>query len=97
MLAKNLPLGKALGKVPARILLDIISAWKSLFAGQGIYFFAVMEAHFAFLKWLLVNRRQSVFPVSKKGAVNGWYRGSVVWMHFIRRKKTFAEIVRNKS
>ncbi len=97
MLAKNLPFFKALGKVPMRILLDIISAWKSLLAGEAIYFFAIFEAHAAFLKWLLFNRGQSVFPVSRKAPVKGWYKGSIVWMHFIMGKKTFAEIVKNKS
>lgn len=97
MLAKNLPLGQALWKIPFRFLLDAISACKSLLAGQSIYFLAIGEAHLAFLKWMLVKQKQSVFPVRRKGEVSGWFMHSVAWQHFIRGKKTFAEIVRRKS
>ncbi|HEY8397597.1 MAG TPA: glycosyltransferase family 2 protein [Flavihumibacter sp.] len=97
MLAKNLPWYVALWKIPFRFLLDSISAWKSLFEGQGIYFKAILEAHIGFIGWLLIRRKRSVFPISKKGQVKGWYKGSVVWAHFIRGKKHFSEIVDTKK
>jgi GT2 family glycosyltransferase len=97
MLAKNLPLEQALWKIPFRFLLDGVSAWKSLFAGQGIYFMAILEAHLAFVKWLLLKRQESVFPVRRKGPVGGWFLHSVAWQHFIKGKKTFSEIMRKKS
>ena len=95
MLAKNLPFWKALLTIPVRILLDIISGWKSLLSGEVVYFGAIMEAHAAFLKWILINRRRSVFPKSRKGELRGWFRGSIVWKHFILGKKTFREIIKN--
>ena len=97
MLAKNLPAAQLWWKIPFRFLLDAISAWKSLLAGQGVYFMAVMEAHLAFLKWVVLKRKESVFPVGRKGVIRGWFLHSVVWQHFIKGKKTFAEIVYGKS
>jgi GT2 family glycosyltransferase len=97
MVAKNLPLYQAIWTIPFRIVLDIISAWKSLFSGQGIYFMAVLEAHAAFAKWILFNRKQSLFPQKKSVKPDGWLKRSVVWQHFILGKKTFKEIVDDKS
>jgi len=97
MMAKNLPIGRALWTIPFRLLLDIISAWKSLLAGQLVYFLAILEAHLAFAKWMVMNRHQSVFPKKKNGLLNGLFKRSVVWQHFVLGKKTFSEIVENKS
>ena len=62
MLAKNLPKRQSFWKIPLRILMDFISAFKSLFAGQFVYFLAVGEAHLAFFKWLFFMQKSSVFP-----------------------------------
>jgi GT2 family glycosyltransferase len=97
MMAKNLPPGELLWKLPLRFLLDSISAWKSLFAGEAIYFWAILEAHMAFLKWLIFMRRKSVFPKKRRGNLRGWYSGSVVWQYFVAGKKTFREIVKEKA
>jgi hypothetical protein len=43
-----------------------------------------------------VGRKKSVFPISKKGKLQGWYAGSVVWQHFIKKKNSFSQIVANK-
>jgi GT2 family glycosyltransferase len=96
MLAKNLPLRQALWKIPFRLLLDTVSACKSLLEGQGVYFIAIFKAHIAFLGWIPGRRRKSVFPENKRGRLEGWYLGSVVWKHFVRGKTRFDEIV-NKN
>jgi len=96
MMAKNLPTSQALWKIPFRLLLDTVSAIKSLFEGQGVYFIAIFKAHFAFLGWIPGRRRKSVFPQKKTGRLEGWYTGSVVWKHFVRGKTRFEEIV-NKN
>jgi GT2 family glycosyltransferase len=96
MLAKNLPLHESIWKIPLRILMDFISAFKSLFAGQVVYFLAVGEAHLAFLKWMLFKQRKSVFPGKRKGVLSGWYPHSVAWKHFVVGKKRFDEIVDDK-
>ena len=97
MLTKNLPVGQAVWKVPFRMLLDAVSAWKSLLGGEATYFFAVMRAHAGFVRWLLFGKRKSCFPPRKTGLLLGWYDGSIVWKHFVSGKKTFAEIVGNKE
>jgi GT2 family glycosyltransferase len=96
MMAKNLPAGERMWKIPVRFLLDSISAWKSLLAGEGVYFMAILEAHLAFLKWVTFKRKESVFPQKKGGKLQGWYAGSVVWQYFVVGKKTFSEIVKGK-
>ncbi len=97
MLAKNLPLHRAIWTIPIRLLLDLISGWKSLFNGEVVYFAAILEAHLAFLKWIFVNRNQALFPKNRKGELKGWFHGSVVWQHFVLSKKTFSEIVKNRA
>ena len=96
MLAKNFSLASALWKIPFRIVLDAIAAYKELFSGNPGAYVAIFKAHFYFIKWLLVDKKQSVFPISKKGKVNGWYIGSVVWQYFIKKKTRFSEIISNK-
>ena len=67
MLAKNLPF-KKIWILPFRILLDAMAAWKGLLTGDGGYFFAILKAHFAFLKWLLFHPKENAqFPYSRKG------------------------------
>jgi GT2 family glycosyltransferase len=93
MLWKNLGIWEALRILPARFLLDAISAWKNLLDGQPSYFFAVMKSHFAFIQWLLFQQKKSVFPQHKTGKPTGKYDGSVVWQHFGKGKKLFSEII----
>jgi GT2 family glycosyltransferase len=93
MLAKNLPFLQAVGVIGTRFLLDAISAWKSLFEGQGTYFMAVVKAHGGFLHWLFLGRKESLFPKNKSGKVFGKFPKSIVWRHFILGKKRFSEIV----
>ncbi len=94
MLAKNLPAGEAFWKINFRFLLDIVSALKSLMGGEGRYFIAVIRAHFAFLRWVFIARKRN--KVKKNVDLKGYYKGSVVWSHFISGKKKFSEIVGQK-
>jgi GT2 family glycosyltransferase len=97
MLAKNLPVGEAIVKICCRFWLDAISALKSLLAGQGKYFMAVIEAHLAFLYWLFIKRKNSLFPVSRRGKLHGYWKKSIVWAHFVEGKNQFIEIVKKKN
>lgn len=96
MMAKNLPAWEAFWKINYRFWLDAVSAWKSLFSGEGTYFVAILEAHIAFFHWLFFTRKRSVFPVKKDGKLQGYFPKSVVWAHFILGKKKFTEIVKKK-
>lgn len=97
MMAKNLPKRQSFWKIPVRIMLDFISAFKSLFAGQFVYFLAVGKAHLAFFKWVIFKQKQSVFPNQRLTRLAGWYTHSVAWKHFVEGKETFDEIVHDKS
>ena len=96
MLAKNLSVGEALWRLPVRMMLDTVAAWKGLLSGSGGYFIAITKAHIYFIKWCLFNKKQSVFPASKNGVVQGLYKGSAVWEHFVKKKTKFSEIVQDK-
>ena len=96
MIYKNLPLRSRLSKIPVRIVLDAVAAWKALFAGDTGYFMAIARAHFHFVNWILFHQDKSLFPTDNKGVLAGWYHGSVVWDYFIKKKKRFSEIVVNK-
>lgn len=96
MMSKNLPLRQSLWKIPYRLLLDAVSAWKSLFAGEGIYFIAILEAHLSVLKWMAVSRSNSIFPVSRRGKLRGMYMRSIVWQHFIKGRTKFSELSSDK-
>lgn len=97
MMSKNLPVLKKLWIMPLRSMMDGISAWKGLLSGDGGYFVAVLRAQLAFSKWWLFYKGRSVFPVSRKGVLQGYYRGNLVWQHFIKKKRRFAEIVRKTN
>jgi GT2 family glycosyltransferase len=96
MQAKNLPFASAAWKIPFRISLDAVAAWQHVFKGDSGYFMAILKAHLHFFKWMIIDKKRSVFPVKKTGKPAGWYNGSVVWQYFIKKKKTFSEIVDNK-
>ncbi|MBC7933748.1 MAG: glycosyltransferase family 2 protein [Rhizobacter sp.] len=96
MLHKNLSTAERIKKIPLRFLLDGIAAWKALFSGDGGYFIAILKAHFHVIKWILFHQKESLFVADKKIIQSGIYNGSIVWDHFIKKKKTFFEIVGNK-
>jgi GT2 family glycosyltransferase len=93
MLSKNLPFSKKIMVVPVRNLLDAVSAWKGLLTGDGGYFVAIIRAHFAFIKWWLFYKNRSVFPGTRKGKLLGLLGKNVAWLHFVKKKKYFSEIV----
>lgn len=79
-----------------RLFLDAASAFKSLLKGDGGYFVAVFSAHLSFLKWIFVDNKKSVFPKNKKAVLDGYLKRSVAWLHFVKGKKKFSEIVYDK-
>ena len=97
MLYKNLGVFEKCWKIPYRIGLDALSAWKNLFKGETAYFKAVIKAHTAFLSWFFFHQKESLFPVKRSKSFAGLYPGNVVWMHFFRGIKTFTEIIAAKK
>jgi GT2 family glycosyltransferase len=93
MLAKNLPAGEKWWKIPYRIILDTVSAVKGLFSGDGGYFVAIFTAHLAFLYWLFFKRHKRKTVKKKLVQLKGLYKGNIAWQHFVKKKKSFSEIV----
>lgn len=93
MLAKNYPFKEKIWKIPFRILLDILAAFQGLLSGETAFFGGVIKAHASFAAWIFSNKKANVFPASRIGKPVGYYNGSVVWQYFIRKKKTFKEII----
>lgn len=96
MLYKNLPLAEKLWKIPFRISLDALSAWKGLLIGDGGYFLAILRAHLSFLKWIIFKQTKSIFPKKRVGSLSGKLNGNLVWLHFALKKKYFSEIIQHK-
>jgi len=94
MLTKNLPVHEKIWKLPFRFLLDAISAWKGLIAGDTSFFTAIYHAHidvikswFAFTKTTSSNR----LPLH---TLEGVHNKSIVWKHFVKGITTFKEIIK---
>lgn len=93
MLVKNLPLSQKMRVLPIRFLLDAVTAWRGLLSGEGGYFIAIIKAQFSFIRWLLFHQKDNWLPISRKGQLYGYFLKSIAWQFFIKKKKTFSEIV----
>jgi GT2 family glycosyltransferase len=94
MLTKNLPVGRR-WIIIARIMLDAVAAWKGLLTGNGGYFMAIFKAHLGFLKWIFTGSKEKLSPRLQYNQLSGVFKGNLIWQFFIKKKKTFAEIVQN--
>jgi hypothetical protein len=97
MLCKNLPWYEKLWKLPFRIALDAVSAWKGLLGGDKAFFIAIVNAHYALLKWMLFSPQK---PTRKRKPIRelaGVYGGMIVWDHFVNKRKKFTEILKRKD
>ncbi len=93
VMTRNLPAGEAWWKIPYRMALDQVSALKELFSGNFNYFRAVIRAHLAFIGWLLFHNKPKL-PVKKPlSSLSGVFHGNIVWEYFIRKKKSFGDIL----
>jgi hypothetical protein len=98
MLAKNLPWSEKWWKIPYRMALDQVSATKGLLSGEGGYFMAIIEAHFAFLYWILFgNKRWMPRKRRRITSLKGVFHGNLVWQHFVRKKTRFSEVIEAKK
>jgi len=96
MLYKNLARPSVFFILFFRMLLDVVAAYKALFAGDGQSFVAIAKAHLHFFKWILFKQKKSLFPASRNPKISGIYAGSIIWQYFIRKKNRFSEILGNK-
>lgn len=91
---KNLPFMGAIWKIPFRLLLNGVTACKSLLEGDSGYFRAISKAHRGYIRWIFTGKKAP--RANKHVQLAGWYHGSVVWDHFIKKRKTFLEIILRK-
>lgn len=96
MMAKNFTWQEIVWKIPFRMFLDNVAAAKGLLAGNFGYFLAIEKAHLHFIRWIFAKKRMEVFPKRISHELSGWYDGSVIWQHFVKKKTRFSEIVGGK-
>jgi hypothetical protein len=93
MLCKNLPFSEILWKLPFRLALDAISAWKGLFSGDTFFFTAIVKAHFALIGYILSGKVKRTAGAKRLKTLGGVYNGSLVFQYFIKKKQYFNKIV----
>ncbi len=97
MMAKNLPVSELLWKIPARIFLDMIAAYRSLIDANFSTFISIASAHMHFVEWVFLGKRGKKLCKIKMNALPGVYKGSIAWKYYVNRKKKYSEIVLNKK
>ena len=93
MLCKNLPAEELIWKIPVRMALDALAAWRGLLGGSITFFLAVAKAHGGFLIWYWLRKKGEMVPRTQEPALHGWLNSSLVWAYFARRKRKFQEII----
>lgn len=94
MLLKNFTFSEKLWKVPLRVLLDWLFAFKSLFQNDKSSFIAIFKAHAGVLRWVGNQYTYQKLPSKKITKFPGVYAGSLIWAYFIQKKKHFSEIIK---
>lgn len=96
LLFKNLPLLALLLRLPLRLLLDDVAALQALLLQRNPEVFAaIYRARFHFIKALpmLIEKRAQV---ARKSAFK-LSPVSVLWQYFVLRRKTYAQLLLNRS
>lgn len=94
MLAKNLPLRESMFRIPVRFVLDALAAYRLLLKGDFGGWLSIAKAHVAFLKWLVFVKSNRIRIGKSSQQLLGVYDGSIILQYFIKKKKTFSEIIR---
>lgn len=89
LLAKNLPKDQLFWKIPFRLILDGMAAFKFLLSGQPRDLWAVFRAHMAFYGRLskTLKKRTGPYP-----GLKGIYSRSIVFDYFIRKLRKFSDL-----
>jgi hypothetical protein len=87
MLWKNYSTLSLLTRIPIRIILDTVAAWKALFEGKPKEWMAVVNAHFHFAKKLprihLKRKKLQKERIEPKDPET-MYNLSIVWQYFVK-------------
>jgi len=93
MLSKNSTFSESLWKIPVRIMMDIVAAYRALIGGDFSTFISIASAHLDYAGWIFIGKRGKKLPKMKTKSIATVYDGSIAWQYFIKKKKTFSEIV----
>jgi hypothetical protein len=96
MLFKNTANASLIVKLPIRMGLDAIAAYRGLFGGEPGYFVAIFKAHLHFVKWIFFERKKSLTVKHTNKQLIGIYKKSLIIDYFIKKKRKFSEIVGGK-
>jgi GT2 family glycosyltransferase len=97
MLSKNLRFSEAVWKIPVRICMDILAAFQALVNGNFSTFISIASAYLDFAKWIFLKKSSQKLARIKMKKLTGVFNGSVVWQYFIKKNKTFLEIIGAKK
>ncbi len=97
MLCKNLTRKEKMWKIPVRVFLDAISAWKGLLTGDAKFFTAIFFAHLSVVKYFVFPHKERPESPKPLKTLEGVYHGSVVWQYFIKQHRHFQEIIQKKG
>ncbi len=97
MISKNLPVGQVIWKIPLRIFLDMIAAYRALIDTNFSTFISIASAHLHYVEWIFTRKKGKKIVKKSLSQLQGVYEGSIVWKYFVNKKKTFSEIVCDKK
>jgi GT2 family glycosyltransferase len=94
LLLKNYRASNVFFKLFFRMILDSIAAYKFLFEGHFLHFFAVFRAHMSFY-WSIgkfIEKRKRLAATIHNPNSIGFYEKSVVWAYFVNKKRDFSQL-----
>lgn len=93
MLWKNYSTSELIFRLPFRLVLDVIAAWKSLLTGNTSDFLAIAKAHFHFFTRLKkAHLKRNTTSGSKPKILTGKTSLSIIRQYFISGKKKFTDL-----
>ncbi len=96
MLWKNYSTSSLLMRIPVRIILDAIAAWKAFLEGKPKEWMAVLRAHVHFvIKIPLMHKKRKSLRSKQieSGEPATMSSSSIVWQYFVKGKKTYNALV----
>lgn len=92
IMQKNLPVGEAFTKIFVRMWLDLLAWFQFILKGKFSFAFSINKAHAYFAAQLFKTAAKRTKNQLSLKLHSGVVRGSIVWAHFIRRKKKFSDL-----
>lgn len=92
IMQKNLPFGEAFGKIFLRIWLDLLAWFQFILQGKWAFAFAINKAHTHFFIRIFNTSAKRTGRQNSLSQHSGVLKKSIVWLHFIAKKKKFSEL-----